>query len=214
MTPPINPVPARLDPASPDSEVLEKLVIDGDLSKLTSAQRLAWYQVRCDAAGLDRRSQPFQYLVLHDKLQLYATKAATDQLIANRKLTVAIVAISNDGSSTTSSKTTSVPATQTMPGMNIGGGTGKAGLVSYAWSWPTGSAAGAHPTVSLPLGDTTVSLTVTHAVNRTASDTVVDEGARIAAMPPALRSASARTSMQPPAAAATVLRGRFTRANG
>ena len=73
----------------PDN-VLEGVVVGGDLSKLNATQRLAWYKARCEAAGLDPRTQPFQYLNLQGKLSLYATKAATDQLISNRKLTVEI----------------------------------------------------------------------------------------------------------------------------
>jgi nitrite reductase (NO-forming) len=49
-------------------------------------------------------------------------------------LTVAIVAIGNNGSSSSSTKTTS--AAQSMPGMNMGGSTGKAGLQSYAGQLP------------------------------------------------------------------------------
>lgn len=70
---------------------LEGVVVNGDLSKLTPAQRLEWYNSRCAAAGLDPRTQPFQYIVLSGKLTLYATKAATDQLIAIHKLNVQIV---------------------------------------------------------------------------------------------------------------------------
>lgn len=36
-----------------EDSVLEAIVVRGDLSKLTPAQRLNWYQARCEAAGLD-----------------------------------------------------------------------------------------------------------------------------------------------------------------
>lgn len=74
-----------------DLATLEKVVVNGDLSRLNPAERLQWYKARCGAAGLDVRTQPFQYLSLQGKLTLYATKAATDQLIANRKLNVQIL---------------------------------------------------------------------------------------------------------------------------
>jgi hypothetical protein len=74
-----------------DLSTLEKVVVQGDLSRLSPGERLAWYRARCDAAGLDPRTQPFQYLNLQGKLTLYATKAATDQLIANRRLTTQII---------------------------------------------------------------------------------------------------------------------------
>lgn len=69
---------------------MEALVVGGDLSKLTPAQRLEVYQARCHAAGLDPRTQPFSYLQLSGKLTLYATKTATDQLVATRRLSVQV----------------------------------------------------------------------------------------------------------------------------
>jgi hypothetical protein len=66
------------------SGALERLIVEGDLSRLTEQQRLEWYRTRCEAAGLDPRAQPFEYLNLQGKLVLYARKACTDQLIANR----------------------------------------------------------------------------------------------------------------------------------
>ncbi|NBV89481.1 MAG: hypothetical protein EBR88_08240 [Betaproteobacteria bacterium] len=71
-------------------ETMERLIVGGDLSKLSPAQRVEVYMARCEAAGLDARTQPFAYLSLSGKLTLYATKAATDQLVANRKLSVQI----------------------------------------------------------------------------------------------------------------------------
>jgi hypothetical protein len=72
-------------------DALELALVNGDLSKLSPEQRLAYYRSRCEAAGLDPRTQPFQYITLSGRLTLYATKAATDQLIAARKLSVAIL---------------------------------------------------------------------------------------------------------------------------
>jgi hypothetical protein len=77
---------ATIDPA-----MLERVVCDGDLSRLTPAQKVQWYRARCEAAGLDPRTQPFQYVNLSGKLVLYATKTATDQLIAKHGITVRIL---------------------------------------------------------------------------------------------------------------------------
>lgn len=82
---------ATLDAAPVSAATLEAVVVGGDLSKLSPAQRLEWYNARCAAAGLDPRTQPFQYLSLQNKLTLYATKTATDQLIAVHKLRVEVV---------------------------------------------------------------------------------------------------------------------------
>ena len=68
-----------------DDATMESLVIDGDLSRLTSGQRLQVYKARCDAAGLDPRTGPFEYIRLNGRLVLYARKAATDQLSAIHK---------------------------------------------------------------------------------------------------------------------------------
>lgn len=67
--------PIALDPAT-----LEKLVTAGDLSSLTPTQRVLYYRARCEAAGLDYRTQPFRYMMTDGKLSLYADKTATDQL--------------------------------------------------------------------------------------------------------------------------------------
>lgn len=71
-----------------DPTVMELVVAHGDLSRLTPEQRIVWYRYRCEAAGLDPRTQPFQYLSLQNKLTLYATKAATDQLISSQRLQI------------------------------------------------------------------------------------------------------------------------------
>lgn len=62
------------------AEMLEKVVVDGDLSKLTSAQRLDYYRQVCQSCGLNPLTKPFDYLRLNGKLTLYARKDATDQL--------------------------------------------------------------------------------------------------------------------------------------
>jgi hypothetical protein len=88
-------------PAIPDgpalsAETLEKVMVEGDLSKLSARQRIEWYRARCEAAGLDPRAQPFQYLSLQGKLVLYATKACSEQLTGIHKLSVALTGRSHD----------------------------------------------------------------------------------------------------------------------
>lgn len=70
---------------------LEAVIVGGDLAKLTPEQRVEYYLMRCEAAGLDPRTQPFQYITLQGKLTLYASKTATEQLCARRSITTAIV---------------------------------------------------------------------------------------------------------------------------
>jgi len=70
---------------------LEKVMIGGDLKELKPHERLQWYRTRCEIAGLDPRAQPFIYLELQGKLTLYATKAATDQLAAVRRISLDVL---------------------------------------------------------------------------------------------------------------------------
>ena len=62
------------------AELLEKVLISGDLSKLTSAERIFYYQQVCESLGLNPLTKPFDYIQLDGKLVLYAKRDATDQL--------------------------------------------------------------------------------------------------------------------------------------
>lgn len=55
-------------------------LIEGDLSKLSGAERLTYYMNVCKSVGLNPSTKPFQYIILNGKLTLYATKGAADQL--------------------------------------------------------------------------------------------------------------------------------------
>lgn len=62
------------------ADELERVLIGGDLEKLSSEQRIVYYQRVCASVGLNPLTQPFEYLRLSGKLRLYARKDATDQL--------------------------------------------------------------------------------------------------------------------------------------
>lgn len=70
----------------------EAQIAAGDLTDLTPEERVTWYKMRCDAAGLDWRTAPFQYLCLNGKLILYATKTASEQAAETRGITLRITA--------------------------------------------------------------------------------------------------------------------------
>lgn len=59
---------------------LEKLLIHGDLSKLTPSQKVQYYYQRCKEHGLNPASKPFEYIRLNGKEVLYATKGCAEQL--------------------------------------------------------------------------------------------------------------------------------------
>jgi hypothetical protein len=61
-------------------EVMEQVLIRGDLASLTHAERARYYIRICESLGLNPMTKPFEYLTLNGKLTLYALKACTDQL--------------------------------------------------------------------------------------------------------------------------------------
>ena len=62
------------------SSAIEKVLVQGDLSKLAPEQRVEYYRKVCESLGLNYLTRPFDYITLNGKLQLYARKDATDQL--------------------------------------------------------------------------------------------------------------------------------------
>lgn len=63
-----------------DAQVIESVLLGGDLSKLTPSQRVSYYQSVCQSVGINPLTKPFDYIQLNGKLTLYARKDATDQL--------------------------------------------------------------------------------------------------------------------------------------
>lgn len=61
-------------------EIISKLVLQGDISKMTDVEKTAYYGNLCEAIGLNPFTQPFQILKLQGKDKLYATKDCTEQL--------------------------------------------------------------------------------------------------------------------------------------
>lgn len=71
--------------------VLEKVVVEGDLSRLSPAERVIYYRNVCESLGLNPLTRPFDYIVLNGRLTLYARKDATDQLRRIHGVSVRIV---------------------------------------------------------------------------------------------------------------------------
>lgn len=67
-------------PTAITAQGLENVLIGGDLSKLSPADRVSYYEAVCKSLGLNPLTQPFQYITLNGKLVLYARRDATDQL--------------------------------------------------------------------------------------------------------------------------------------
>src|ERR1700748_3573671 len=75
--------------ATTQKGVLESLVLDGDLSKMTDMQKVQYYKEYCNHLGLNPLSQPFRILKLQGREIMYATKDCTEQLRKKNGVSVA-----------------------------------------------------------------------------------------------------------------------------
>lgn len=67
-------------PATVSPDIIESLVLNGDLSKMSGQQKVQYYNQFCKSLGLNPLTQPFEIINLKGKLRMYAKKDATDQL--------------------------------------------------------------------------------------------------------------------------------------
>lgn len=75
------------------TDLMKKIIeSDHDLSKLTAEERNRHYQEVCKSVGLNPLTMPFKYITLNYKLQLYATKDATEQLRNIHNISIRITA--------------------------------------------------------------------------------------------------------------------------
>lgn len=70
--------------------MLEKVLMEGDLSKLSPEQRVSYYNSTCESLGLNKLTRPFDYIRLNGKLTLYAKRDCTDQLRKIHKVSIEI----------------------------------------------------------------------------------------------------------------------------
>jgi hypothetical protein len=63
-----------------DSSVIQKLVLDGDISQMSKDEKVMYYNKFCQNLGLNALTQPFQIINFKGKQKLYATKDCTEQL--------------------------------------------------------------------------------------------------------------------------------------
>jgi len=62
------------------ADAIEAALISGDLARLTVEERLNYYNRTCESLGLNPLTQPFAYINLNGKLQLYAKRDCAEQL--------------------------------------------------------------------------------------------------------------------------------------
>jgi hypothetical protein len=73
------------------NDIMEQVIIKGDLSKLTPEDRVRYYNEVCKSVGLNPLTRPFEYITLNGKLTLYALRACADQLRQINKVSLKIV---------------------------------------------------------------------------------------------------------------------------
>lgn len=73
-------------------QIMESVLLLGDLAKLTPAQRVSYYGAVCESLHLNPLTKPFEYIVLNGRLTLYALKGCTEQLRARDNISLRIVA--------------------------------------------------------------------------------------------------------------------------
>lgn len=76
---------------------VESAMVDNDLSKLSTEERVTYVRSICDDLGLNWKTQPFQFIVLNKKLTLYARKDCTDQLRRIYGISVRVTRAEQDG---------------------------------------------------------------------------------------------------------------------
>lgn len=62
------------------ADVIEQVLIGGDLARLNPVERVTYYNRVCESLGLNPLTKPFDYITLNGKLTLYAKRDCTDQL--------------------------------------------------------------------------------------------------------------------------------------
>jgi hypothetical protein len=73
------------------AKVVESLVLRGDISALSPAERSRYYVQMCESLGLNPAAQPFALLRLNGKEIMYPTRGATDQLAAIHRINREII---------------------------------------------------------------------------------------------------------------------------
>ena len=73
------------------AQALEHVLGTGDLSKLTTQQRVEYLVATCKSLGLNPLTRPIRFLSLNGQIQIYFTRDGTDQLRSSRHITLHVV---------------------------------------------------------------------------------------------------------------------------
>lgn len=61
-------------------QIMEKVLIAGDLSKMEAKDRITYYLKTCESLGMNYLTKPFDLITLNGKMVLYPNRSGTDQL--------------------------------------------------------------------------------------------------------------------------------------
>ena len=78
-------------PTQIESAAIESVLAYGDLTKLSSSQRTAYYTRVCESLGLNPLTRPFEFINLSGKLVFYARRDCTDQLRKIHSVSIQVV---------------------------------------------------------------------------------------------------------------------------
>lgn len=70
----------KQEPLPFDEQIINSIVINGDISKLSPQQKISYYRQFCERLGLDPLSQPFKLLKLNGREILYCDRTGAQQL--------------------------------------------------------------------------------------------------------------------------------------
>jgi hypothetical protein len=79
------------EPHQDYAAIVERVLATGDLAKLSSADRVNYFNAICRSTGLNPLTQPLQYITLNGKLTLYVRRDGTDQLRKIHNVSIQIV---------------------------------------------------------------------------------------------------------------------------
>lgn len=71
-------------------DIIERVMLQGDLSKLSASDRVQYYRAVCASLRLNPLTRPFDYITLNGKLTLYARRDCADQLRKRDSISVTI----------------------------------------------------------------------------------------------------------------------------
>ena len=78
-------------PPAPAADIMESVLIKGDLARLTPQERVTYYNAVCKSIGVNPLTQPLAYMNLQGRLSLYAKRDCADQLRRLRNVSIEII---------------------------------------------------------------------------------------------------------------------------